>query len=162
MTPTERGILQKATLDGARAVLGSKPTQTALGNKLGCDRSELSRFESGSRRMDLDEIVATCEDEELGGAAAILAPLADRFGLMLVTRPTSERGGRDLLRQAASLSGAVGKLAADLGDATAPESEGGTALSPAERADLLTEIEASMTRLAQLRADVQARPRAVA
>jgi hypothetical protein len=162
MTPTERSALQKAILDAARSAPSGRASQTALGNKMGCDRSEVSRFETGTRRMDLDEVVALCDDDELAGAAAILAPLAERFGLMLVAKPTAEKGGRDLLRQAASLSGAVGTLAADLGDATAPESEGGTALSPGERAELLTEIRAAMVRLAQLEADVQAKPRAVA
>jgi hypothetical protein len=162
MTPSERGPLQKLILDGARDVPGARPTQAKVAEVMGFGDTEYRRFERGDRKLDIDEIYAACEHHELGGAAAVLAPLADRFGLMLVTQPTAARGGRDLLRQAAGLSGCVGALGASIADATDPESEGGIELSHGERAAVVAEIEAAMTRLAQLRADIEAKPRAVA
>jgi transcriptional regulator with XRE-family HTH domain len=162
MTPSERGPLQKLILDGARDVPGARPTQAKVAEVMGFGDTEYRRFERGDRKLDIDEIYAACEHDELGGAAAVLGPIARRFKLILVAQPVASRSGRDLLRQAAGLTGCAGKLAADVAEATDPASDDGIELSQDERAGILAEIDAAQVRLAQLRADVEAKPRALA
>lgn len=126
----------------------------------GVDASLVSRWRSGDRAMPvwaLAKIIKKTMD-----AGPVLGDLAAIANSEIVKLPGASGGGRDLLRQAAGLTGAVGHLASEVSDATDPESESGTALSSGERAGLLSEIDAAMARLAQLRADVEGRPRAVA
>ncbi len=126
----------------------------------GVDASLVSRWRSGERAMPvwaLAKLIKKTMD-----ASTALGDLASIAGCEIVKVPGAAGGGRDLLRQAAGLSGSVGRLAADVADATDPESDGGEALTGGERAGLVAEIDAAMARLAQLKADVQARPRAVA
>jgi transcriptional regulator with XRE-family HTH domain len=116
MTPTERGELQRAILNGARSVPSGKPTQAKVASVMGFDRTEYGRFEAGLRKLDLDEIVAACEDPELGGPLAILAPLCERFGLRvepMEAAPSVDKLGASvrLVREAADVPPAVIALA---------------------------------------------------
>ena len=83
MTPTKRAILQKSLLDAMRAAAGpDRPSNGELADEMGCDRTEISRFENGSRRLDVDELVAGMEAYDC--AEAVLGVLAARFGLRVV------------------------------------------------------------------------------
>ncbi len=77
MSPLRRGIVQGRILDGVKA---ADPTMTdaALARAMECCRTEISRFRSGERAMDLDELaglLASGADPRL-----VLGPLAEIGG----------------------------------------------------------------------------------
>lgn len=83
MTPTKRANLQKDILDAMRTAAGEdRPSNGELADNLGCDRTEICRFENGSRRIDLDELVAGMEAYDC--AAEVLGILAARYKLRVV------------------------------------------------------------------------------
>lgn len=94
MTPIERATLHSAVLTSIRSAdPAGRPTNTRIGDVAGCDRSEISRFENGTRRIDLDELVALAD---VFGAAAVFGPIVERFGCRVVVDPVAEaeRGPR--------------------------------------------------------------------
>lgn len=98
MTPSERGRTQTEILAAIRASApDGRPSNREIGATIGCDPSEVGRFEKGERRMDLDEIDAAAER---WGADAVLGPLAARHGRRLVPDDTVETPARDLRRAA--------------------------------------------------------------
>ena len=103
MTPLERSQLQKRILESARAAVpGGRPTNIEVANAAGCDRTEIPRFEHGERKMDLDEIIALAD--RFGGEA-VLAPIAELFGLHVVpAEAVGDANGRELSRNAALLT----------------------------------------------------------
>lgn len=75
MTTARLAALQSRILDGIKA---TDPTLTdaALAKAMGCDRTDVSRFRSGERKMDIEELaglLAAGSDPKLvlGGLAAI-------------------------------------------------------------------------------------------
>jgi hypothetical protein len=113
MTPTERGQLQSAILDSIRAAApDGRPSNTAIGNVLGCDRSELSRFAAGTRRMDLDELHAAAE---VFGVDAVLGPIAAAFGRTLAPADAPATL-RELPRASARVTVAAAALASTVTD----------------------------------------------
>lgn len=79
MTRPERHAIQSAVLDAARtAGDDGRPTDRELADVMACDRSEVTRFGAGERRMDLDEVIA----------------LADRYGVDVLAPVVALIGGR--------------------------------------------------------------------
>ena len=113
MSPTERAEVQGRLLSAVKAsVEGGRPSNTELGDTMHCDRSEVSRFERGERRMDLDELEALADRY---GADAVYGSLLLRHGRRLVVL---EAPGT-VLRELPRASSRVTRSAAELGDAIA-------------------------------------------
>ena len=66
-------------IDAAR-VGGERPSYSILAESLCCDKSEVGRFRSGERRMDLDELVDLTDRY----GVEVLAPLVERVGGRIV------------------------------------------------------------------------------
>lgn len=144
MTPTERLNLQSAVLNGIRsAARDGRPSNTRIADVLGCDRSEISRFEAGTRRIDLDELVAAAEE---WGPVAVLGPIADRFGCQVVPNPEAV----PLITSRAPAAAELGTQVAHLTLAVL-EAERDGALDARERKVLADSLDAIARRVAALR-----------
>lgn len=143
MTPKERSEVQGAILASVRAASqGGRPSNTALADAAGCDRSEISRFESGERRMDLDEIEGLAD---LVDPAAVYAPLVGRHGLRLVSETAGGLSLKELPRASARVAAAAAELSASLAEAL----EDGR-LTAEESDDLQRQLDHLQTRVHRL------------
>lgn len=148
MTPTTRATLQKAILDALRAAAGEdRPSNGELADTIGCDRTEISRFEKGERRMDLDEVVAGCEAYGDEAAAAVLGILAARFKLRVVPDVEGEAEGTPRVPAVAELSQRAANLTLGFIEA---EQDGRIDLR--ERQKLGSDLDALAQRVANLKA----------
>jgi hypothetical protein len=134
-------------------------TDAQIAHWAGVEKSNVPRWRAGERSMPVWVLARLIR--KLDDATPLLGELASIAGFVVVKAPEGEAGGRDLLRVAAAVTRATGQLADSVATATDPKSEGGAALTNGERAGILAEIDAAMQRLAQLRADVEAKPRMV-
>lgn len=101
MTPFERAQIQKRVLESIRASVPSgRPTNGSIAEAAGCDRSEITRFEAGERKLDLDEVIGLCDRY---GADAVLGPIAEMFGFQVASAESAEPAG-DIARSAAHLT----------------------------------------------------------
>lgn len=144
MTPIERASLHGDVLASIRSAdPAGRPTNSRIGDVLGCDRSEISRFENGTRRIDLDELVAAADQ---WGARVVFGPIVERFGCK-VTEEHVEAVPGPRSPAAAELSSRVAQLTVAVLLA-----EGDGKIDPAERAALAKELDGIAHRVAQLRA----------
>lgn len=139
MTPRERGTVQAEIIASVRAASeGGRPSNTALADAAGCDRSEITRFESGERRIDLDELEGLAD---LVGGAAVYAPVLRRHGFRLVSEKAAHPV-KDLPRLAARVAAGAAELSASLAEAL----EDGR-LSDEEAADLQRQLDQLQARV---------------
>ena len=149
MTRSERAHLQSALLDSVRAASVDRPTNVELARVAGCDRTELSRFESGERRIDLDELVAL---GEVYGPEAVLQPLAERLGGRVVLGPVSPQEHGDPLLLSIDGGGQLVELQRSIGRAQQDGS-----IDEGEAADCHRQIDALVAHLRRVAASIQSR-----
>ncbi len=84
MTRDERELLQREIIDAAR-VDGERPSYSALAECMDTHKSEVGRFRSGERKLDLDELVALADRYGVD----VLVPLVRRFDGRVVPAESS-------------------------------------------------------------------------
>lgn len=113
MRPADLSHLTERILDRCKCARpGAPPTDRQIADAIGVDKSLVSRYRSGGRKLPLDELAALVQEF---GAQAVLGPLAELDGSEvrpLATAPVL--AGNSPVTAAVRASAEVARFAADV------------------------------------------------